>query len=66
MTDAERQKKEFAEIVKGLSKENCQELIKAVTIIKAVPREQAAQIADLRFKDGLSIEQIAERFGVEL
>ena len=65
MTKEERQLNEFTEIVKQLSDEECKKLIKAAKIIQAVPDEQSAQIIPLR-EAGFSIEQIAERFGVEL
>jgi len=53
------------EAIMRLSAEQCREMLKAAKIINAVSKEQADQLIPLR-KSGLTIEQIAERFGVEL
>jgi len=66
MTKEEQQEKRFIELIKRLTDDEVRELHKAMKIIVAVPHEQAMQVNDLRFKDGLSMEQIAERLGVAL
>jgi len=65
MTKNERQLKEISEIIERLSAKQCTELIKAIKIINAVSHEQGVQIISLR-ESGLSIEEIAKKWGVAL
>ena len=65
MTKRERQLKEFTEKVKLLSDKQCAELIKAIKVVEAVSHEQGEQIIPLR-ESGLSIEEIAKKWGVAL
>jgi len=65
MTKDERLVEVFTEKVKLLSDKQCTELIKAIKVIDAVSQEQGEQIIPFR-ESGLTIEEIAERFGVAL
>ena len=53
------------EAVKMLSDDQCRHMIKVIKVINGVSDEQGDQLIPLR-QSGLTIEEIAEKWGVEI